>query len=367
MKKISLFVIVAAVTMITLMGCSMHWTKGINEELKPAELYVSYGVKPANLKALSRCPLPPTINIVNVETREENYFFFSGYDSINPKELTSVIVEYLKYGFEESQIKVDSNSSKTIYVSFKDINGLPVWLSLKFVEGNIKMKVDIPETKYSNIYEAKDKALISVSKALAYAAHGVTRQIIDDPVIQDYILCKSEYTDKLVTTAPLEDTKVKGQDEILSASPISSSVTKEVSTKADTQPTAVSPVPSGVAKEASADQKIQPTTILPIEEKKLKDQTKEIYPTVPPNIIKKGKYAIQIIAYPGARKNDAMVFAKNLRTTQPDVYVERVNIRKRGVWYRILMGHFTSIEDATNYMKEKKILEVHPGSFVQKI
>jgi hypothetical protein len=29
------------------------------------------------------------------------------------------------------------------------------------------------------------------------------------------------------------------------------------------------------------------------------------------------------------------------------------------------MGHFTSIKDATNYMKEKKILEAHPESFVQ--
>jgi cell division septation protein DedD len=150
-------------------------------------------------------------------------------------------------------------------------------------------------------------------------------------------------TGKSVIVPPLEDTKLKGQTEILS----------------------VLPVPSSVTKEASADQDVKPTTILPIEEKKLKDQTEEISAAAPPNVTKNGKYAIQIIAYPEARKKDAMVFAKDLRKTQPDVYVERVNIRKRGVWYRILTGHFTSIEDATNYMKEKKILEAHPGSFIQ--
>jgi len=172
-------------------------------------------------------------------------------------------------------------------------------------------------------------------------------------------------TDKSVMHQPLEDTKLKGQTESLSVLPVPSSVTKEASTKSDAQPTAISPVPSGVAKETSADQNVQLTTILPMEEKNLKDQTEEIPAATAPKVPKNGKYAIQIIAYPEARKKDAMVFAKDLRKTQPDVYVERVNIRKRGVWYRILTGHFTSIEDATNYMKEKKILEAHPGSFVQ--
>jgi hypothetical protein len=45
--------------------------------------------------------------------------------------------------------------------------------------------------------------------------------------------------------------------------------------------------------------------------------------------------------------------------------VEKVTISGRGVWYRILIGHFVNNEDASNYMKEKKILDAHPGSFVQ--
>jgi hypothetical protein len=60
-----------------------------------------------------------------------------------------------------------------------------------------------------------------------------------------------------------------------------------------------------------------------------------------------------------------MVLAEDLRKTQPDVYMERVKARKRGDWYRILIGHFAGIEVAAIIMKERKILEAHPGSFVQ--
>jgi hypothetical protein len=122
---------------------------------------------------------------------------------------------------------------------------------------------------------------------------------------------------------------------------------------------------SSVTKGASSNQNIRSTAVLPVEEKKFNGQTKELLTVTPPRVTKNGKYAIQIKAYPEAEKKDAMVFAEGLKKTQPDVYVERVKIRKRGVWYRILAGHFASIEDASNYMKEKKIVETHPGSFVQ--
>jgi hypothetical protein len=177
--------------MIILMGCTVRHTKDITENLQPAELYKSYEVKPANLKARSKCPVPPTISIVNVETRDVDYVFLNApavKRAVNPRELTTAIVEYLKYGFEKSQIKIDNNSSKIIYVSFNDIKLLP---RLFTTGSNIKMKVDIPEKKYSEIYEAKDwSAGGSTDTVMAYAIHIVTRQIIDDPVIQDYILCR---------------------------------------------------------------------------------------------------------------------------------------------------------------------------------
>jgi hypothetical protein len=125
-----------------------------------------------------------------METREDGYEISAPLwpsSKVNPKELMSAIAEYLKYGYDKSQIKVDQNSSKIINISFVDAKTLmAVWT----IGGYIKIKVDIPETKYAEIYEAKDWTPMMPNEAMAYAIHGVTRRIIDDPIIQDYILCR---------------------------------------------------------------------------------------------------------------------------------------------------------------------------------
>jgi hypothetical protein len=200
MKNVCLFLLVVVV--ITLTGCTYHQTsltKDITEQLQPAKLYESYGEQPADLKALSKCPLPPTINIVNIETREDYVVSdmpqpnpgISLQPNISPKELTKTTVEYLKYGFEKSQIKFDSNSSKVIHISFIDAKGALIRFG-----ANIKMKVYIPETKYSNIFYAHGYSPMAFDTSMAYSIHVITRNIIDDPVIQDYILCKAEHSDK---------------------------------------------------------------------------------------------------------------------------------------------------------------------------
>jgi hypothetical protein len=189
MKKVWL-ILVAAVTMIALMGCSMHYTKAIVEKLQPAELYESFDVKPINLKARSKCPSPPSVKIVNAETREDGIDMrpdsFSVSFPLNPKELTIGIVDYLKYGFKKSQIDVDESSPKTIKISVIDAKlERGVWIG----GGNVQLRVEIPETRYVEFYSARDSH-INFGKAMAYAIHKISRQVIDDPNIQDYILCR---------------------------------------------------------------------------------------------------------------------------------------------------------------------------------
>lgn len=189
--------ILAVMVIIVLFGCTFKNTKGITERMQPADLYEGYGVKPLNLKLKSNCKAPPTANIVNIETREDDHIFYDPLISkhaINPKELTSAIVEYLKYGFEKSQIKIDSNSSKIINISFHDAKNMrAIWT----IGGEIKIKVEIPEKKYSEIFEATDWTMSDFLTPLALASHVVTRKIIDDPVIQDYILCNSDYVQSM--------------------------------------------------------------------------------------------------------------------------------------------------------------------------
>jgi|APFre7841882724_1041349.scaffolds.fasta_scaffold00608_8 hypothetical protein len=79
------------------------------------------------------------------------------------------------------------------------------------------------------------------------------------------------------------------------------------------------------------------------------------------------KYSIQIRAFPETKINDATEFITDLRKIHPDVHMDKVYIRGQGVWNRILIGHFTTFEEASIYMKEKKLFDAYPGSFVKLI
>ena len=176
---------------------------------------------------------------------------------------------------------------------------------------------------------------------------------------------ESELSRPAVPSSTTSETSAKPDVQPTAVPPVPSVIAKETPVKPGAQPTVASPVPSSVTKETFTNQKSKAVMVLPVEEKKYNGQNKELLSVAQPKVVKNGKYAIQIKAYPEAEKKDVKAFVEDLKKTQQDVYVERVKIRKRGVWYRILTGHFASIEDATNYMKEKKISEAHPGSFVQ--
>jgi hypothetical protein len=124
------------------------------------------------------------------------------------------------------------------------------------------------------------------------------------------------------------------------------------------------PVSSIVKEERSAIAKS--VAMLPGEEKTQKGRADDVPAISPSKITTSGKYAVQIKAYPETDKDEAMAFVEDMQKTQPDIHMERVTLTGRGVWYRIMIGHFASADDACRYMEEKKIIDAHPGSFVQR-
>ncbi|HET6460032.1 MAG TPA: tetratricopeptide repeat protein [Syntrophales bacterium] len=109
----------------------------------------------------------------------------------------------------------------------------------------------------------------------------------------------------------------------------------------------------------------QSVIVPPLEDAKLKGQTGNLSVINSSKSSKGKEYSIQIRAYPETGKNAAMKFVTELKKIQSDVHMERVYIPERGIWYRILVGHFANIEKASTYLKEKKIFKTYPGSFVQ--
>ena len=99
-----------------------------------------------------------------------------------------------------------------------------------------------------------------------------------------------------------------------------------------------------------------------LDDTKLKGET-EILSVI---AVSTGKiYSIQVRAYPEAEINAATELVTKLRKIEPDVHMDKVYIQGRGVWNRILVGHFANFEEASIYMKGNKVFDAYPGSFVK--
>jgi hypothetical protein len=78
-----------------LSGCggTMQITDKVSNELKPDVLYKSYNIQPTDLSQKSECKMAPTVKLVNIENRTENFEVlrnppvFTGY--VTPEKLES--------------------------------------------------------------------------------------------------------------------------------------------------------------------------------------------------------------------------------------------------------------------------------------
>ncbi|MCE5263449.1 MAG: hypothetical protein LLG97_07930 [Deltaproteobacteria bacterium] len=185
----SLSLCIAVMVLFSLTGCTLHLTKQFSSKLDPDALYTSFNVNPEDLSTRSKCNAPPTVKIVNMEERTEDFVALENPPAngvINPKEMMDSVCLYLKNGFERSRIKADDQSDKVIQVKMVDLKSIAgVWSFGSY----FKMQLIIPETKLTKFYEAKDNSMQGHAAA-ANAIHRVTRQIIEDPEIQDYLLCR---------------------------------------------------------------------------------------------------------------------------------------------------------------------------------
>ena len=110
----------------------------------------------------------------------------------------------------------------------------------------------------------------------------------------------------------------------------------------------------------------KPSAIIPPETTKIKAQPEES--TATPASSKthdKGKYVIQIKAFPEKRKKDADAFMEDVKKRIPDIQMKTTHIAGHGVWYRIWVGNFTSMKEASNSMGKLKLSESYPDSFVR--
>jgi hypothetical protein len=81
---------------------------------------------------------------------------------------------------------------------------------------------------------------------------------------------------------------------------------------------------------------------------------------------RQNRYAIQLLAYAEDQKEDAKAHLEGLRKRTPDASMETVFIAERGVWHRILLGNFSTRQEAVDYQKRDRLAREYPGSFIQR-
>ncbi len=127
------------------------------------------------------------------------------------------------------------------------------------------------------------------------------------------------------------------------------------------------PLPAPVRKPVPENPAVQSPAAVPPDVNHAKAGT-VVSPAAPAPIKTKTEteYAIQIRAFPVNEKKEALAFVENVKKKLPDIRMETVQVPGRGVWHRILLGDFSSREEADGNMKKRKLPEAYPGSFIQK-
>ena len=62
----------------------------------------------------------------------------------------------------------------------------------------------------------------------------------------------------------------------------------------------------------------------------------------------------------------AEMLLKDLKKKGIDAFMHKFETRNQGIWHVLFIGHFTDGGTAATYMKEEKIKDTYPGSFVRK-
>jgi len=167
-------------------GCfPRSMNKYVSQELQPATLRYSFNTQPPNFKQINNCKNSDvTINVLNAEKKNFDITIARGW-YLNSQELSDMTVEYLKDAYRQCRVITRADSNKTIEISFQSIEGY-----ISFNSGTtLKINVNIPE-KNTTIPFVITQSAIDLHKAVVYAIHDISWQIVNDPTIQDYILCK---------------------------------------------------------------------------------------------------------------------------------------------------------------------------------
>lgn len=76
-------------------------------------------------------------------------------------------------------------------------------------------------------------------------------------------------------------------------------------------------------------------------------------------------YYVQVSSF--QKKEMAMEYAENAKTSEVGVMVEVGDLGDRGTWYRVIHGPFTKKGDAQGFIMKQDLEKTNPGVFIRKL
>lgn len=186
--------LIISMCFVFLIGCARFtFKRDISYGLEPSSLRTSFNTRPVNLKELSKCAATDlSVNIVNGEKNNNDTNIVWGSVvgwSINPRSMTDQIVSYMENSYKQCRVYPNKTSPKTISISIEKIEGFPNGAYKFTSNAMLKVKINVPEKNYTEIFTA-NQSTGDLYMAVVYSIHDITWQVINDPIIQDYIICR---------------------------------------------------------------------------------------------------------------------------------------------------------------------------------
>lgn len=184
-------------------ACSLNGTQVISRVLQSDQLIEIINTKPPNLSLRSQCSSPPTVHIVNVETNSQDHIYYEWWPNsvyIKPNELMNSVANYMSNSFNLAGIKPDLHSKNVIQVSMEK---LTTWYTFFNYSSNTQFKIIIPEINYTQIYGHSETTPRGPHIAVIFDIHEISLKIINDPIVQDYLLCNKK---TVIDRSPIGET-----------------------------------------------------------------------------------------------------------------------------------------------------------------
>ncbi len=181
--------VILLIFIIVLTSCASNHTIQIVRVMNPTELRKNYNTIPPNLASLSKCAVGPSVKVVNAETKNEEmliYTYWPFYEYISPKILMDGHVEYVNDAFLHCGIIPDQKSTKIIHLALVSTRK---YYTLFNFSADTAIEISIPEIKYKTYISHTDTSP-GLFNAIPFTLHVITWKIINDPVVQDYLLCR---------------------------------------------------------------------------------------------------------------------------------------------------------------------------------